>query len=168
MELVNISLRHANKRQVFLIDYLFRLCAALCVLRALCVHSNAFETSRKIFSVVCLFSSREFRFSSQQQMIKKLTLDDGGLCVVKTRITSIYLSLAVSAFVKQPKSFKIFLYSNWVVIAKEKKRAFEVQTPFEKTGPSSRQLIFQFSLGIQKTEPPNKSLNFSMSPQSDL
>lgn len=73
--------------------------------------------------ILCLFVCfQSLFFSSQQQMIKKLTLGDGGFCVMKTRITSIYLArgepfVSEARSSKGPKAlFTIFLYSNWVVM----------------------------------------------------
>lgn len=49
------------------------------------------QTPKYLLLLFVCFRFREFLFSSQQQMIKKLTLDAGGFCVMKTR-NYVYLS----------------------------------------------------------------------------
>lgn len=110
---------------------------------------------------ICLFVfPASFFFSSQQQMIKKLTLEDGRvgfLCSGNTHYLASTPSAArlLSRF-EERNLFKIFSYSNWVVIA--------CKVSFWKGGSKSGTKSFQFSYPNRRT----KAENFQKTRQSDL
>jgi hypothetical protein len=124
-------LRHANKRQPLLIDYLFLMCAfGFCLRSSLC--------GENIF--VCLFPKHHSLFSSRRahnKWLKNLIF----FCGVKTRITAIYLTCgAIWAFHDVSFNFKILFYNLigwWLLFARKKKllRAFSWETLFWQFHP---------------------------------